>query len=433
MQGLGLRTVHGEGVGVLEAQRAQNDDAVARLQRLRQLRQHRPAAGVVGALQHVRPERAGVVDIGVDLAGLERVVSDAGAQILLARHRGAFRLQPTGDQVGQDVLLGEVLGADRVARLAAGDPPTLDPGERGEGDQRPHHQSHGAGDDPPTLAPRQSALDQAEQLVRRHGQRRRGAAAKEDEHPVLGLQAGENVVAQRGLADRGGQGRRADGPNRGGAHAGHDHRRGQRQLHREQALAVGHADALGRLHHRRIDTRKPGHAVPQDRQHGIEAERQQRGQEAKGRETVAEPGFAQRRKRQQQRVEEGEQREARDRLHQARQRQGRPAQRRAATRRHRQRQTDGEAEDERAGADQHVLTQIVGQQRPGGGDARVHQTPPASSARTRSAWRRGVSINARTRSSGWPARSAAGEASASTLPEPSTTIRSASSSASQTS
>ena len=54
------------------------------------------------------------------------------------------------------------------------------------------------------------------------------------------------------------------------------------------ALARRHADAVGGLVDRRIDADDAGHAVPQDRQHGVERQRQQRRQEAERREAVAE-------------------------------------------------------------------------------------------------------------------------------------------------
>ena len=70
----------------------------------------------------------------------------------------------------------------------------------------------------------------AEQPVDGQRQRGRGGAAEQHADPVLGLQAGEDVVAEAGLADRGRERGGADRPDRGGADAGEDHRRAERQL-----------------------------------------------------------------------------------------------------------------------------------------------------------------------------------------------------------
>ena len=82
-------------------------------------------------------------------------------------------------------------------------------------------------------------LDQRQQPVDGQRQRRRGGAADQHAHPVLGLQAGEDEVAEARLADRRRERRGADRPDRGGADAGEDHRRAERQL--DQSAAAGGA------------------------------------------------------------------------------------------------------------------------------------------------------------------------------------------------
>ncbi len=67
----------------------------------------------------------------------------------------------------------------------------------------------------------------------------------------------------------------AGGPHRhdrGHAHAGQDHRQGQRQLHEPQPLARRHAHAGGGLQHGRVDVLDAGHGVAQDRQQRIQHE-----------------------------------------------------------------------------------------------------------------------------------------------------------------
>ena len=67
----------------------------------------------------VGPQRAGIVDIDVDIAGRQRVEDHVGAEAF-ARSRGKTgRAQPLRDQRGQHILLGESLGADDIARWRA--------------------------------------------------------------------------------------------------------------------------------------------------------------------------------------------------------------------------------------------------------------------------------------------------------------------------
>jgi hypothetical protein len=96
----------------------------------------------------------------------------------------------------------------------------------------------------------------------------------------LGLEAGENHVAQARAADRRRQRRRADRPYRGGADARDQHRQRERRLDQTQFLHRRHADGVRRLDHRGIDAVEAGDPVADDRQQRIERQREQRGEEA---------------------------------------------------------------------------------------------------------------------------------------------------------
>ena len=107
------------------------------------------------------------------------------------------------------------------------------------------------------LARCRAALHQRQQLIDHDRKHRRRDTAEQHENPVLRLQAGEDVIAEAGLADgsrkRGG----ADHPHRRGADAGHDHRQSQRQFHHEQRLPRGHSDAKRGLRSDGIDAFDP--------------------------------------------------------------------------------------------------------------------------------------------------------------------------------
>ena len=84
----------------------------------RDLAQHLLARRDFGAAHLVRPDRAGVVDIGIDLACRERLErSRLEPRPVAPCRREAGRLQPLLHQRRQHVLLGERLGADDVTAL----------------------------------------------------------------------------------------------------------------------------------------------------------------------------------------------------------------------------------------------------------------------------------------------------------------------------
>ena len=100
---------HGHGVGVLEAERCDHFDPELLRERPLHFLEHRGA--VVGkplAAQDGRPDRAGIVDIDVELPGSQRVESHGAPE-----RRDLPRLAPcpfldrTPEDLGEDVLLGE--------------------------------------------------------------------------------------------------------------------------------------------------------------------------------------------------------------------------------------------------------------------------------------------------------------------------------------
>ena len=243
-----------------------------------------------------------------------------------------------------------------------------------------------------------AGLDQRQQLIDREREQRGRCAAEQHEHPVLGLQPREDVIAEAGLADRRRQCRGADHPHRRGADAGHHHRQRQRQLDGEQRLRWRHADALGGLENGGIDAAQPGDGVAQHRQHRVERQRQHRGQKPERRKANSKPGQRQRGERQQQRIEQRQQRQPRHRLHDAGEPEQRAAQHRSIARRDRQRQADQKAQRQRGDADPHMVAEIIRQMRqclvPARIGEKIHAAPSlaslGNSTLSRSACRRGV-------------------------------------------
>ena len=300
---------HHQRIGVLEAEFAQQRDVLSRQHRLQFAEQHlaRPA---VAALELVGPQRAGIVDIDVDVVAGQRVEDHVGAEAFACRCGQPGRLQPLPDQRCQHILFGEGFCADDVARLrACHGRHQCRRDQRGDADAAQSRTQ--------AAAVAQADFDQRQQLIDGQRQHRRGQAAEQHEHPVLGLQPCEDVIAEAGLADRRRERRGADHPDRRGADARHHDRQRQRQFHREQRLPRRHADTLRRFQDRRIDPLQAGDGVAQHRQHRIERERQHRGQETERREANSEPRQRERRQRQQQWIEQRQQRQSRHRLHDA--------------------------------------------------------------------------------------------------------------------
>ncbi len=384
---LGTLARHHQRIGVFKTEFAEQRDLLPRQRRF-QFGEQFLARPDVGVMKLVGPQRAGIVDIDVDIVGNQRIEDDAGAEPLARSGRKPRSLQPLRDQRRQHILLGKGLGADHIARRRTGQ----------RGHQRCRDQrgdADAAQRDADAAAPAKALLDQGQQLIDRERQYRGGKAAEQHEHPVLGLQAGKDVVAEAGLADRGRQRRGADHPHRRGADARHDHRQRQRQLHGEQGLTLCHADALRGLEDGGIDAFQAGDGIAQHRQHGIERQRQHRGQEAERGKAQSEPGQRQRRQRQQQRIEQRQERQARHRLHDRGQPEQRAAQDSTIACRNREGQADQEAQRQRRDADADVVAEIIRQMSQCLAPARIgeqaHAAPSrGSSALSRSACRRGV-------------------------------------------
>jgi len=118
------------------------------------------------------------------------------------------------------------------------------------------------------------AFEKGQNRIGRQSQQRRHDASEQHEDPILGLQTGEDVISQARLADRRRQRRRPDHQRRCRPDARHDDGQRQRQLHLQQRLQRCHADAERRLLGGGIDAEEPSHGVPQDRQHGVERQRE---------------------------------------------------------------------------------------------------------------------------------------------------------------
>ena len=244
---LGAVAAHRQRIGIFEAERAEDEHAVARAQLRRSSSARIARAGGMSVrwrmlVQSVPP----IIDIDVDIARRERLIGDGRAEIVA----------PLGAVAG-----GAAAGArSRSARIYCSEkflapittvsPPAPAPARAAKASASAAASRPSPADDRASASAAPApASTSAKQPVDDERQRRRGRAADQHAHPVLGLQAGEDEVAEARLADRGRERRRADRPDRGGADAGEDHRRAERQLDQAQALAPGHADAVRGLEH----------------------------------------------------------------------------------------------------------------------------------------------------------------------------------------
>jgi len=225
-----------------------------------QLGEHRIAAGHVGAMHLIRPQRTGIVDVDIDAVRRERAECERRSEIALlaAGHTGVR--QSIGDDISEDVLLGEILSADDVRLRARGV-------QRNQTCRNDNDQPDRRGDDAFGCPARQSGCRQRKQLIEHQRQQRRANAAEQNENPVLRLQTGEDVIAETRLSDRRGECCRADDPHRRRTNARNDHRCGQRQLDQTQRLTRRHAHAFRRHQNGWIDFHKGGDRVAQHGQH----------------------------------------------------------------------------------------------------------------------------------------------------------------------
>ena len=361
-QAVGFRRAHGQGVAVLEAERRRQRHAASRLEKFAHLLQHfRAPRSHLGSSHLVRPERARVVDVDVDLSGVQSVERHERAERLHERRRPAgFVLHPAGDGGAQDVLLGEALRTDddRPFPVAEQGRRERYPGvgvQQSDGSQRRGKAS--------ATAPGEADLDRPHQPVQQQGQAGGGHAADQDRGVVARLQPAEDVVAETGRPDRGRQRRDAHHPDRRGADARHDDRHRQGQLDQQELLPGGHADAARRFRKGGVDAGDPGDGVAQHREHAVQ------GQPHDGRQ---EPDALQ--------IEGGEhrhhggqQRQARHCLDDAGQGQGRLLQPGDARRRDAERHADARAQQQRQEGELQVRGQVRGQQC----EQLVHDGPPS--------------------------------------------------------
>ena len=197
-----------------------------------------------------------------------------------------------------------------------------------------------------------------------------------------GLQAAEDVVAQAGGADRSGKGGGPHHPDRGRADAGDDHRGRQRQLHPEEPLAGGHAQALGGFQDVRGHPQDAGDGIAQDRQHAVEQQGNEGGQKAD---------------LTQQRDHEGQQGQPGDGLGHAGNREHRPLQGSHPGHQNGQGQAQGDPAGQGHQGQGQVMPQVVGKKSQLVRQSRLGHSPSLPECRmdsTWSAWRLGVSIRA---------------------------------------
>src|ERR1019366_8943031 len=105
-------------------------------------------------------------------------------------------------------------------------------------------------------------LDQVETPVGEQGQRSDHHRAHEND-PIGDVDAGIDDVTQPAAPDEGAQGAGADDEHQGGAQAGEDERRGERQLDAAQRLPAGHPHAPGGADGVGVDALDAHHGVAQ--------------------------------------------------------------------------------------------------------------------------------------------------------------------------
>src|SRR6516162_8975119 len=93
---------HGQSLGVLESEGAEEDRVIAVIDPTCQLFQHGFTRRYVAPIHDVRPKRAGIVDIYVDIAVDERAKSNRRTESIPALGRCALRLELLRNEVGQD-------------------------------------------------------------------------------------------------------------------------------------------------------------------------------------------------------------------------------------------------------------------------------------------------------------------------------------------
>ena len=109
---------HHQRIGVFESEFAEQRDLLLRQRRF-QIGEQFCARLDVGAMKLVGPQRAGIIDVDVDVVARQRVEDHVGAEALARTGRQSRRPQPLRHQRRQHILLGKGFGADDIGRLRA--------------------------------------------------------------------------------------------------------------------------------------------------------------------------------------------------------------------------------------------------------------------------------------------------------------------------
>src|SRR5205814_10224621 len=124
---------------------------------------------------------------------------------------------------------------------------------------------------------RDPALEPREPGLREDREERGGDGSRQDLPRVDGRDAAEDEDAEAAGPDRRRDRRRADRRDRGDADPRQARARGERQLDDDEALPIGHPHRDGGFEDRRVDAEDADDGVPDDRQEGVEDERDDRG------------------------------------------------------------------------------------------------------------------------------------------------------------
>ena len=257
-----MLAAHRDGVGVLEPERTEHADAVVGGEAIGDLRADRLGAGPVLAAEHVRPQRAGVVDADVEVAGDERVEHDRRAEAFDDPRLEACVPQFGGQHASEHELLGERLRADpdrpfearggsrrrrgcrRSARFGVEHRP-----REARGDGRDEERERGEA----ATTRGDGALDEPDHQIEADRQRRARGTSDDDHGPVAGLQAAEDEFPEAAPADGRRQRRGAHRPDRRSANARYEHRHREGKLHDAEPLPRRHAHRGGGLEHGRVE------------------------------------------------------------------------------------------------------------------------------------------------------------------------------------
>ena len=113
-QGFRAPAGHHQRIGILKPEFAEQGDVLPR-QRGFQFAKQFGARLDLRLAELIGPERPGIIDITIDVVAHQRPERDGGAEAVLVPHREARALEALADELRQDELLAEILGADEVS------------------------------------------------------------------------------------------------------------------------------------------------------------------------------------------------------------------------------------------------------------------------------------------------------------------------------